>query len=89
MEKEMEPHFQQVSDLLENNVILYDYLWALFEPGAEVYHQIQDKDRLFQIIQGFYENSSYHMRVRFVDTDGKIFGFSEESLFISERGLRT
>lgn len=84
MEKEMEPHFQQVSDLLENNVISHDYIWALFEPGAEVYRQIDGKDRLFQIIKGGYSGSDYYVNVRFVDTDGDFFGFSEDRFCISK-----
>lgn len=83
MEKEMEPHFHQVSDLLENNVISFDYVWALFEPGAEVYRQIDGKDRLFQVVKGKYEGPYYYMTIRFVDTDGETFGFSKERFSIS------
>ncbi|KAI1868204.1 hypothetical protein JX265_007027 [Neoarthrinium moseri] len=33
---EIEPHIDQAEDLLKNHVISFDYVWAMFEPGAEV-----------------------------------------------------
>ncbi|KAI1844714.1 hypothetical protein JX266_009170 [Neoarthrinium moseri] len=32
---EIEPHIDQAEDLLKNHVISFDYVWAMFEPGAE------------------------------------------------------
>ncbi|KAF4335597.1 TOB3 (member of AAA-ATPase family) [Fusarium beomiforme] len=84
---EIEPRIEQASDLMKNGVISFDYVWALFEPESEVYTKIEGRDRLFAMSSGNYSKTSdgtvaYMLNVRYIDTDGDIFGYTETSLTI-------
>ncbi|KAF9774349.1 hypothetical protein IL306_007650 [Fusarium sp. DS 682] len=84
---EIEPRIEQASDLLKNGVISFDYVWALFEPESEVYTKIEGRDRLFALSSGNYSKISdgrvaYMLNVRYIDTDGDTFGYTEASLTI-------
>lgn len=37
LNSEVTPHIEHMNDLLHNGVVSYDYLWALFQPGTEIY----------------------------------------------------
>lgn len=84
---EIRPHIDQVLDLLRNHVISFDYVWALFEPGAEIYTEANGTGRLYLLDHGSYaENKgakSYHLACRFVDTDGEAFGWKKAVLAIN------
>ncbi|KAM0562014.1 hypothetical protein ACHAPJ_002456 [Fusarium lateritium] len=84
---EIQPHIEQTKDLLKNDVISFDYLWALFEPGVEVYAKTDGRDRLFTLNTGNYQklqngSVAYVLSVRYVDTDGDGFGYGNTDLII-------
>ncbi|KAF4497993.1 TOB3 (member of AAA-ATPase family) [Fusarium agapanthi] len=84
---EIKPRIEQASDLLNNGVISFDYVWTLFEPDVEVYTKIEGRDRLFKLSTGNYSKTpdgtvAYVLNVRFIDTDGDTFGYTETSLTI-------
>ncbi|KAF5640605.1 TOB3 (member of AAA-ATPase family) [Fusarium sp. NRRL 52700] len=82
---EIKPRIEQASDLLNNGVISFDYVWTLFEPDVEVYTKIEGRDRLFKLSSGNYSKTpdgtvAYVLNVRFIDTDGDTLGYTETSL---------
>ncbi|KAF5588709.1 TOB3 (member of AAA-ATPase family) [Fusarium pseudoanthophilum] len=84
---EIKPRIEQATDLLDNGVISFDYVWTLFEPDVEVYTKIEGRDRLFKLVSGNYSKTpegtvAYVLSVRFIDTDGDTFGYTETSLTI-------
>ncbi|KAG5783998.1 hypothetical protein H9Q73_002356 [Fusarium xylarioides] len=84
---EIKPRIEQATDLLNNGVISFDYVWTLFEPDVEVYTKIEGCDRLFKLVSGNYSKTpdgtvAYMLSVRFIDTDGDTFGYTETSLTI-------
>ncbi|KAF5678051.1 TOB3 (member of AAA-ATPase family) [Fusarium denticulatum] len=84
---EIKPRIEQATDLLDNGVISFDYVWTLFEPDVEVYTKIEGRDRLFKLASGSYSKTpdgtvAYVLSVRFIDTDGDTFGYTETSLTI-------
>ncbi|KAK8242946.1 P-loop containing nucleoside triphosphate hydrolase protein [Phyllosticta capitalensis] len=89
---EIVPHLEQIDDLLKNNVISYNYLWTLFEPGTEVYSRDSDgQDRLYLLDSSDYVEyrGTFEMSCRFIDTTGESFGYRTASLDIDKfQGLR-
>jgi hypothetical protein len=86
---EIKPHIEQANDLLTNNVISFDYVWALFEPGTEIYSQIDGHDRLFILNGASYRelpdgSKLFILSCRFVDTDGEKFGWKTTILPIGQ-----
>ncbi|KAM5349708.1 hypothetical protein ACJ41O_006213 [Fusarium nematophilum] len=85
---EIGPHHEQAQDLKGNGVITFDYVWALFPPGAEIYSKVDGHDRLFALESGEYQEyngeRSYSLSCRFVDTDGEVFGYRKACLTIDE-----
>ncbi|KAF9871900.1 hypothetical protein CkaCkLH20_10532 [Colletotrichum karsti] len=86
---EVQPHIEQAGDLLSNNVISFDYVWALFEPGTEVYSHVDGHDRLYLLNGGTYQElpggvKIFNLSCRYIDTDGDTFGYRTTSLAIGE-----
>ncbi|KAK8875165.1 TOB3 [Apiospora arundinis] len=86
---EIRPHIDRTEDLLANGSITFDYLWAIFEPSSEVYSAIADSDRIFNLIDSYYESipgggKVFVLSCRFIDTDGDKLGFVSTSLSISQ-----
>lgn len=86
---EITAHIDQKNDLISNGVMSFDYVWTLFEPGIEIYSRVDDQDRLFVLDSGSYRklpNGSviYDLSCRYIDTDGKSFGYATTSLAISQ-----
>ncbi|KAI1427000.1 P-loop containing nucleoside triphosphate hydrolase protein [Xylaria sp. FL1777] len=84
---EVQPHIEQTEDLLNNKVISFDYVWALFEPGTEIHCKVQDEDRLYLLNDGKYQQlpdgtKIYVISCRYIDTDGEFFGYRATSLSI-------
>ncbi|KAF4456409.1 hypothetical protein F53441_1479 [Fusarium austroafricanum] len=84
---EIKPHIEQVSDLLKNGVISFEYVWALFDPDIEVFTKIDGHDRLFHLRNSSYSKvqdggSAYVLNVRYIDTDGDGFGYRNTCLAI-------
>lgn len=75
---ELSPHFDRAADLLKNNVMTFDYLWALFEPGIEILSRHESVDRLWLVDRGEYkearDQTTYEISCRYIDTDGDKFG---------------
>ncbi|KAK2935430.1 AAA ATPase domain [Fusarium oxysporum f. sp. vasinfectum] len=76
---EIKPRIEQASDLLNNGVISFDYVWTLFEPDIEVYTTVEGRDRLFRLSSSNYSKTpdgtvAYVLCARFIDTDGDTFG---------------
>ncbi|KAI1135019.1 P-loop containing nucleoside triphosphate hydrolase protein [Hypoxylon sp. FL0543] len=86
---EITPHIEQTEDLLRNNVISFDYVWALFEPGTEIYSKVDGQDRLYLLNGGRYQEVGpgmkiYNLSCRYIDTDGDAFGYATTSLAITQ-----
>lgn len=84
---EIKPRIEQTSDLLNNGVISFDYVWTLFEPDIEVYTMVEGRDRLFSLSSSNYSKTpdgtvAYVLCARFIDTDGDTFGYTETTLNI-------
>ncbi|KAG6980763.1 26S proteasome regulatory subunit 4-like protein B [Fusarium oxysporum f. sp. conglutinans] len=84
---EIKPRIEQASDLLNNGVISFDYVWTLFEPDIEVYTTVEGRDRLFRLSSSNYSKTpdgtvAYVLCARFIDTDGDTFGYTETTLNI-------
>jgi hypothetical protein len=87
IEAEIRPQIEQTSDLLNNGVISFDYIWALFEPGVEVFSHVEGHERLFTLTSGKYSKLEdgtivYLLTVRYIDTDGESFGSRATELVI-------
>lgn len=84
---EIQPHIEQAEDLLQNSVISFDYLWALFEPGTEIYSRVDGQDRLYLLSGTQYQDLPDGSRIfrltsRYIDTDGHGFGYTSTTLNI-------
>lgn len=79
------PHIATMEDLTKNQVISYDYLWAIFSPGMDVYSKVDDQDRLFSLERGVYQSfpvDYFELRCRYIDSDGTKFGFVSKTFDI-------
>ncbi|SPJ73105.1 uncharacterized protein FTOL_02834 [Fusarium torulosum] len=87
IEAEIRPQIEQASDLLNNGVISFDYVWALFEPDVEVFSHVEGHERLFTLTSGRYSRLqdgtiAYLLTARYIDTDGDSFGSGATELVI-------
>ena len=87
---EIETHLENKQELLDNGLVTFDYLWALFEPDAVIYKHSDGYDRLYRLI-----NSEYHkcgdsvlfgLTCRYIDCDGVAFGYVTTSFTLSDFG---
>lgn len=85
---EVKPHIDQAEDLLNNNVISFDYLWTLFPPGTELYSRVDEQDRFYLLVGSRYTEfcgmKMFSLTCRYVDTDGTEFGFATTNLTIGD-----
>jgi hypothetical protein len=87
---EIQPHIEQAEDLLQNDVISFDYVWTLFEPGSEIYSRVDGQDCLYLLNSGGYQGlpggtgKSYTLSCRFINTDGASFGYTNTTLAIDQ-----
>lgn len=83
----------EVADYLANRVIVYNLLWALFEPGVVVFSASQGLPRFYVVESREYDpkHNSFTVMAKFVDWDGSRFGYSTETLridgFVGTRGI--
>lgn len=87
--QEISPHIEAMEDLTQNGVITFEYLWAMFPPGLQVYSKIDDQDRVFSFQKGYYGQDPSGARIfslecRYIDCDGTQFGYVTTSLKIHE-----
>ncbi|RSM17794.1 hypothetical protein CDV31_003401 [Fusarium ambrosium] len=84
--KEITPHIEQASDLVKNHVISFQYVWALFEPGIEVYTKVDGHDRILVLLNAEYKKTDcgiiYLLSCRYIDTDGERFGYRPMEIII-------
>ncbi|KAI0151776.1 P-loop containing nucleoside triphosphate hydrolase protein [Xylariaceae sp. FL1272] len=78
---EIKPHIDHTKDLLNNGVISYDYVWALFHPGTEIHSKDDDDDRLYLLTSGNY-TQTLALSCRYICTNGRRFGYKTASLSI-------
>lgn len=72
-------------DLIQNNVITYDYLWVLFAPGTLVYSRLLDQDCLFEVEKTKYYKGQcqiYVLHCKYIEWDGEDFGWQTKRIKI-------
>ncbi|KAI1129276.1 P-loop containing nucleoside triphosphate hydrolase protein [Nemania abortiva] len=85
--KEILPHIDKMQDFTANGVISFEYLWAIFPPGLDVYSREDDQDRLYRVESSEYVgagmgNQYFVISCEYVDCNGKEFGYVSTSLAI-------
>ncbi|TVY81240.1 ATPase family AAA domain-containing protein 3-B [Lachnellula suecica] len=85
--EEILPHIEAMEDLIKNNVMSFDYLWAIFSPGMEVYTNIDGHDRILSLKNCSYganmSGEFFSLECRYIDCDGSRFGYVETSIEIN------
>ncbi|KAF6220900.1 hypothetical protein HO133_002580 [Letharia lupina] len=81
---EIQPHLEKRQELLDNGLVTFDYLWALFEPDAVIYRQSDGQDRLYKLVDSSYrrfgDDVFLILTCRYIDCDGAAFGYVTTSL---------
>ncbi len=81
---EIQPHLDKRQELLDNGLVTFDYLWALFEPDAVIYKQSDGQDRLYKLVESSYRKDRdsvfFSLTCRYIDCDGVAFGYVTTSL---------
>ncbi|KAF7196505.1 ATP-dependent zinc metalloprotease FtsH [Pseudocercospora fuligena] len=80
MKETLQPKLERAADLKSRDLIEYEYLWTLFEPGTEVYSNVDDHHRLYIVDDSYpvdaeYEKKEFVVHCRYVDFDGSKLGF--------------
>ena len=85
---EIQPHIEKRRQLLDNGLVTFDYLWALFEPDAVIYKQSEGQDRLYKLVNSRYSRSQdseyFSLTSRYIDCDGVAFGYVTTSFTIND-----
>ena len=85
---EIEPHLDKRQELLDNGLVTFEYLWALFEPDAVIYKQSDGQDRLYKLIDSSYrkagDSAFFSLACRYIDCDGVAFGYVTTSLALGD-----
>ena len=85
---EIQPHLDKSKELLDNGLVTFDYLWALFEPDTEIYTRLDGQDRLFKLVSSSYykvgETVKFILTCRYIDCNGDAFGYVTTSLTLDE-----
>lgn len=85
---EIQPHIEKRQELLDNGLVTFEYLWALFEPDTLIYQQSDDQDRLYELVDSSYrerqDGDFFDLRCRYIDCDGVTFGYLTISLLIGD-----
>ncbi|KAL0935666.1 AAA family ATPase [Colletotrichum truncatum] len=75
------------SNLLEQGLISYEYLWTIFRPGCLVYATRLSQARVYRLNSYSYVCGmcpGMRLDVEFVDFDGSDFGMRSEELFVPQ-----
>ena len=79
IEPEIKPHLEMKEDLICHGLVTFNYLWALFEPGAVVHAVLDGHDRLYNLVSSRYRQSGeqvlFNLECRYVDCNGSSFGY--------------
>jgi hypothetical protein len=86
---EIQPHIEEVTDLVKNEVINFNYLWAIFGPDMDVYSLVDGHHRLYRMKSANYVElpggtQLFQLSCQFVDTDGTNFGYNSTKLSIGQ-----
>ncbi|KAI8932051.1 hypothetical protein NX059_010940 [Plenodomus lindquistii] len=86
---EVQPHIDEVKDLLANDVINFANLWAILEPDIDVYSLVDGQHRLYRLGRTSYAKlpdgtQVLQLSCQFVDTNGVNFGYTPTILTIGE-----
>ncbi|KAL2819821.1 P-loop containing nucleoside triphosphate hydrolase protein [Aspergillus granulosus] len=76
LEEELRDVISQKNDLIANGVITHKLLYAIFEPDELIYSVVGGHQRAFAFQTGFQDSSGYAINGKFIDFDGKEFGFA-------------
>lgn len=83
-------------DMIQNNVITFDYLWTLFPPGVLLFSRQHDEDHIVELVKAKYtpwyrtdaglpgrpQMRDMSLSCRYIDWDGKAFGWKEKEIEI-------
>lgn len=85
---EIQPHIEKRQELLDNGLVTFEYLWALFEPDTLIYKQSDGHDRLYELVGSSYrkpeDRQFFNLTCRYIDCDGIAFGYMATSLRIMD-----
>ncbi|KAK1486018.1 hypothetical protein CCUS01_15214 [Colletotrichum cuscutae] len=86
LEKDLRDVMAEVEDLLQNRVMTYSLLWALFVPGKLVVTTDDRDERFFITHRSEFDFKCKRLVVhaKFVDWNGERFGYSDDTLCIDE-----
>ncbi|KAL1595457.1 hypothetical protein SLS59_008390 [Nothophoma quercina] len=73
IDKEILPHIDKMQDYTTHGVVTYDYLWAIFPPGIDVYTFADEQDRIYQAVRSSYGDCSFNLECTYIDCDGEDF----------------
>lgn len=76
----------EVADLLDNGVITYPLLWALFEPGVTVFTESRQQPCFSVVESRGYDRQNFTVTAKFVDWDGDHFGYATKHVRINAFG---
>ncbi|KAL2840684.1 P-loop containing nucleoside triphosphate hydrolase protein [Aspergillus pseudoustus] len=84
LEEELRDVISQKNDLIANGVITYNLLHAIFEPDEPIYSVVDGRQRAFVFQTGYHDarNRSYSISGKYIDFDGKEFGFVDNAFSI-------
>ena len=86
--KEIQPHIDKRQELLDNGLVTFNYLWALFEPDTVIYKQTDGQDRLYKLVDSSYlklsDTEILSLSCRYIDCDGAAFGYVTTSLTLND-----
>ncbi|RDW81827.1 hypothetical protein BP6252_02939 [Coleophoma cylindrospora] len=88
LSEEVLPHVEAMTDLTQNKVMSFDYLWTIFAPGMEVYTALDGQDRLMELTDSRYganmSGEFFTLECRYIDCDGSRFGYVSSSVDINK-----
>jgi len=83
LQPEIEPIIEEVSDMVANNVISYNLLWALFPPGQYLYSEAHSQGYIYVCDSCHPLGMGFPVGARYVDWDGKQFGYATKRINVS------
>jgi hypothetical protein len=87
LEEEFKETISSSQDMIEQNVITWDLLWTIFQPGLFVYSKVHGHDRVFRLFSQRYgkdRNGSpvYWLTCQYADNSATSFGTVKLNLSI-------
>lgn len=86
MSVELEETVSTYHDLLNHNVVTFDYLWTLFKPGDVLLCKMGGKDMMVKLQSSEYSGSAacrgFYLDSKYVDWSGFGFGYASHTISI-------